>query len=217
MKPARPTLLPLGERGIVFADLSGFSQLVYQCDEDEQRLGDLALACQRLFHHLLLSASEVEIDSFEGDGFLAMIGGGQPATDAWRFAEALHARFREKSHSIFQNMGIRTAIALRVSLHIDRLWTYDLESGKNRVHKMRLGEGLNIGQRVVTSQTCRRFGTAMTRAFYRRLLRLGDDPPRDPDEVIDDRNKYPAPIPVYRIRPEDMILLKEKRKDLFPS
>jgi hypothetical protein len=41
---------------------------------------------------------------------------------------------------------------------------------------------------------------AISRACFKRLLLAGGRDVRDPDEVIQDRNQYPEPIEVYRLR-----------------
>ena len=49
----------------------------------------------------------------------------------------------------------------------------------------------------------RRFGQAVTRTCYKRLMLAGGKEIREPDEVIQDRNQYPEPVEVYRLTDEE--------------
>ena len=69
--PRPDALIPLGNVGILFADLSGYSQLVYQCVNDETRLKKLGTAVYRLFHDAACSMPNVHIEGYAGDGFFS--------------------------------------------------------------------------------------------------------------------------------------------------
>ena len=66
-----------------------------------------------------------------------------------------------------------------------------------------LSDAIVVASRVVTGQTCRRFGLAVTRTCYKRLMLAGGKDIREPDEVIQDRNQYPEPVEVYRLTDEE--------------
>lgn len=66
-----------------------------------------------------------------------------------------------------------------------------------------MSDAVNAASRIVSSQVCRRHGIALSRASYRRLLRAGKREIRESDEVIQDRNRYPEPLEIYRLTPEE--------------
>jgi class 3 adenylate cyclase len=193
----------LGDVGILFADLSGYSQLLYQCIDREDALRGLALAVSRLFGALPDDVPELRVEGYAGDGFLAFVGGKTPARSAYDFARELHRRFAKDVRPGLLNLGFRVAIALRTGLHFGRVWRVALPGEKQQGHRLNISDAINVASRVVTSQTCRRAGLAVTKSFYRRLLLAGGEEIREPDEVIQDRNQYPEPIDIYRIKAED--------------
>ncbi|MEM6507586.1 MAG: hypothetical protein AAF711_19280, partial [Planctomycetota bacterium] len=89
----QPELQALGETGILFADLSGYSQLVYQCVGDEAKLKRLGLALFRLFNDASADHPDVSVEGYAGDGFLALAHGKKPAKAIYDFATTVHERF----------------------------------------------------------------------------------------------------------------------------
>ncbi|MEM6457773.1 MAG: hypothetical protein AAF710_00100 [Planctomycetota bacterium] len=198
--PAEPE--DLGQTGIVFADLAGYSQLVYQVVHDEPRRNRLALAMQRLLHHDPAEHPHVTIEGYAGDGFLALVQHNQPTAAAHRFALSLHDRFQHSVRSLLLDLGFRADVRLRTALHCGPVYRLPLDTPDDQPPRsVVLSDAVVIAARIAASQTCRRFGSALSLNAYKRLLRLGGQPARDPDEVIQDRNQYPEPIPVYRLRP----------------
>lgn len=227
---SRPELIACGEMGILFADLSGYTQLVYLATADEKRLERLAIAMFRLFADATADFPDVRIDGYAGDGFLALSGGKTPVRTLYLFARALHQRFSEQVRSLLLDLGFRASVFLRTGLHVGPVWRMRLPGpgDGNQAAGIRdqqgagaaagdtsslivdpssrtvcISDAINLASRVVTGQMARRTGLAVTRDCYRRLMRAGRKDIRDPDEVIQDRNQYPEPVQIYRILPAE--------------
>lgn len=219
-----PALTALGDTGILFADLSGYTQLVYQCVGDEERLQRLGLAMYRLFNTADAAHPDVTVEGYAGDGFLALSTGKKPAKAIYDFAMAVHNRFETEVRSLLLNLGFRVSVSLRTGMHVGKVWRMPTPSpeasGKLRLqpepapdvvghgHPLRepglnISDAIVVASRVVTGQTSRRFGLAVTRTSYKRLMLAGGKDIREPDEVIQDRNQYPEPVEVYRLLPEE--------------
>jgi len=204
--PNQPELLALGETGILFADLSGYSQLVYQCVGDEAKLKRLGLALFRLFNDASVDHPDVSVEGYAGDGFLALAHGQKPAKAIYDFATAVHERFDQDVKSLLLNLGFRVSVSLRTGMHVGKVWRMPMrESQDDAITPMavNLSDAIVVASRVVTGQTCRRFGLAVTRTCYKRLMLAGGKNIREPDEVIQDRNQYPEPVEVYRLTDEE--------------
>lgn len=219
----QPELLALGETGILFADLSGYSQLVYQCVGDEPRLKRLGLAMYRLFNDASADHPDVTVEGYAGDGFLALAHGKRPAKSIYDFATTVHDRFDNDVKSLLLNLGFRVSVSLRTGMHTGKVWRMPMRPRPRNVALVgeepqeQLGEaamGVNlsdaivVASRVVTGQTCRRFGMAVTRTCYKRLMLAGGKDIREPDEVIQDRNQYPEPVEVYRLREDEHLTIQ---------
>lgn len=209
-----PPLEALGEAGILFADLSGYSQLVYQCASDEVRLRKLATALWRLFSDAACSMPTVRVEGYAGDGFLALSTGPKPAREVYALALALHQRFNADVRALLHDLGFRASVSLRTGLHVGKVWRMPIAAlpGQHASQGVNLSDAIVVASRVVTSQSCRRGGIGMTTACYKRLLLAGGQEVREPDEIIQDRNLYPEPIEVYRLREEEKAKVAEKMK-----
>ncbi len=200
---SRPELESLGEVGILFADLSGYTQVVYQCVGDEDRLRRLSVALYRLFNAPGQAHPDISVEGYAGDGFLAFSRGRTPVRTMYDFALTLHARFNAETRQLMLNLGFRASAALRTGLHIGPVWRMKLSEDPEPPRYSNISDAINVASRVVAGQVCRRRGLAVTRDCYRRLLYAGRKEVREPDEVIQDRNQYPEPIEIYHIRPEE--------------
>ena len=212
----QPELIALGETGILFADLSGYSQLVYQCVGDEAKLKRLGLALFRLFNDASADHPDVSVEGYAGDGFLALAHGKKPAKAMYDFATAVHERFDNDVKSLLLNLGFRVSVTLRTGMHVGKVWRMPM-TPRNTTHGamedrgddvdipvgVNLSDAIVVASRVVTGQTCRRFGIGVTRTCYKRLMLAGGKDIREPDEVIQDRNQYPEPVEVYRLTDEE--------------
>jgi len=204
--PDQPDLIALGETGILFADLSGYSQLVYQCVGDEAKLRRLGLALFRLFNDASADHPDVSVEGYAGDGFLALAHGNKPAKAIYDFATTVHERFEQDVKSLLLNLGFRVSVSLRTGMHVGKVWRMPMRDGAldtAATMSINLSDAIVVASRVVTGQTCRRFGMAVTRTCYKRLMLAGGKDVREPDEVIQDRNQYPEPVEVYRLRDEE--------------
>ena len=204
--PNQPDLQALGETGILFADLSGYSQLVYQCVGDEEKLKRLGLALFRLFNDASADHPDVTVEGYAGDGFLALAHGKKPAKAIYDFATTVHERFEQDVKSLLLNLGFRVSVSLRTGMHVGKVWQMPMrETTEAGVAPMsvNLSDAIVVASRVVTGQTCRRFGVGVTRTCYKRLMLAGGKAIREPDEVIQDRNQYPEPVEVYRLTEEE--------------
>ena len=198
--------MALGETGILFADLSGYSQLVYQCVGDEARLQRLGLALFRLFNDASADHPDVTVEGYAGDGFLALANGKKPAKAIYDFATTVHERFDNDVKSLLLNLGFRVSVSLRTGMHTGKVWRMPMrETMGDDITPMavNLSDAIVVASRVVTGQTCRRFGMAVTRTCYKRLMLAGGKDIREPDEVIQDRNQYPEPVEVYRLTEDE--------------
>jgi len=200
-----PPLEALGEAGILFADLSGYSQLVYQCAHDEAKLRKLSTALWRLFADASCSLPTVRVEGYAGDGFLALSTGPKPAREVYALALALHHRFNTDVRALLHDLGFRASVSLRTALHVGKVWRMPIATlpGQTASQAVNLSDAIVVASRVVTSQTCRRNGIGMTTTCYKRLLLAGGQEVREPDEIIQDRNLYPEPIEVYRLKAEE--------------
>lgn len=209
-----PPLETLGEAGILFADLSGYSQLVYQCANDEVRLRKLATALWRLFSDAACAMPTVRVEGYAGDGFLALSTGPKPAREVYALALALHQRFNADVKALLHDLGFRTSVSLRTGLHVGKVYRMPIATlpGQAASQAVNLSDAIVVASRVITSQSCRRSGIGMTTTCYKRLLLAGGQDVREPDEVIQDRNLYPEPIEVYRLRPEEHEKILSKGK-----
>lgn len=217
---SQPELQALGETGILFADLSGYSQLVYQCVGDEEKLKRLGLALFRLFNDASADHPDVTVEGYAGDGFLALAHGKKPAKAIYEFATAVHERFEKDVKSLLLNLGFRVSVSLRTGMHVGKVWQMPITPRKQAGDQApdqtphALGDAINlsdaivVASRVVTGQTCRRFGQALTRTCYKRLMLAGGKDIREPDEVIQDRNQYPEPVEVYRLTAEEHAMIQ---------
>ena len=216
LQPDQPDLIALGETGILFADLSGYSQLVYQCVGEEAKLKRLGLALFRLFNDASADHPDVSVEGYAGDGFLALAHGKKPAKSIYNFATAVHERFDQDVKSLLLNLGFRVSVSLRTGMHVGKVWRMPISprnlalaeieenAGSAQVPMgVNLSDAIVVASRVVTGQTCRRFGVGVTRTCYKRLMLAGGKEIREPDEVIQDRNQYPEPVEVYRLTEEE--------------
>ncbi|MEO0476309.1 MAG: hypothetical protein AAF085_10145 [Planctomycetota bacterium] len=201
----QPDMQTLGETGILFADLSGYSQLVYQCVGDEAKLKRLGLAMYRLFNEASAEHPEISVEGYAGDGFLALAHGKKPAKSIYEFATTVHERFDQDVKSLLLNLGFRVSVSLRTGMHVGKVWRMPIRESDSAGGPMalNLSDAIVVASRVVTGQTCRRFGQALTRTCYKRLMLAGGKDIREPDEVIQDRNQYPEPVEVYRLTDEE--------------
>jgi class 3 adenylate cyclase len=191
-------------QGILFVDLSGYTHLLYHCATDRVRMEKLALAMYRFFAQDP-RFPDVRVEGYAGDGFLALVGGPTPTRTAWEYALELQRRFREQTRPILLDLGVRTGIFLRIGLHLGEILSFKVEKEGVEAH---ISEAICVAARIVSCQTSRRRGHAMSRAMYKRLFRAGNKEIRDPDEVIQDLNKYPEPIEVFYVRPEEQEFLR---------
>ena len=216
--PNQPDLQALGETGILFADLSGYSQLVYQCVGDEEKLKRLGLALFRLFNDASADHPDVTVEGYAGDGFLALAHGKKPAKAIYHFATTVHERFDNDVKSLLLNLGFRVSVSLRTGMHVGKVWQMPMRprnvargvenmqqttGGSGGPMGINLSDAIVVASRVVTGQTCRRFGIGVTRTCYKRLMLAGGKDIREPDEVIQDRNQYPEPVEVYRLTEDE--------------
>lgn len=212
----QPELQALGETGILFADLSGYSQLVYQCVGDEARLQRLGLALFRLFNDASADHPDVTVEGYAGDGFLALANGKKPAKAIYDFATTVHNRFDNDVKSLLLNLGFRVSVSLRTGMHTGKVWRMPMRPKNLTIPSadaqgietatpmgVNLSDAIVVASRVVTGQTCRRFGVGVTRTCYKRLMLAGGKDIREPDEVIQDRNQYPEPVEVYRLTEQE--------------
>ncbi|MEM7682193.1 MAG: hypothetical protein AAF288_09580 [Planctomycetota bacterium] len=239
MSQRPPRWSSLGAAGVVYADVSGYSQLVYQSIDTPERLDRLALGMSRLLAHDQDRWPGVAIEGYAGDGFVAVCDHPKPARLAHRFAQDLHARFADQVRPLLMDLGFRVDVRLRVAFDVGKVVRVELDGAPpgsstpgahppaaappdiaspdtNHTPAARsvlMSECAIVAARIASGQCCRRFGTAMSRRAYKRLMLAGGKAVRDPDEVIQDRNRFPEPIDVYRLHPDETASIDAPRPD----
>lgn len=173
----------------------------------------VVLAMQRMFQGALDGASksvEIRIINTTGDGFIAIATGGTPSRTAVDFVDQVQSHFKQYVKSIIQSVPFRQRADLRIALHHGHVYEIEIQREGKTLDHLFIGDDLNLLARVINGQVARRYGVAITRAFYRRLA-IGKQDLPVPDEVILDRNRYPEQIDVYRL-PAEIPSLEKKRK-----
>lgn len=209
----KPAPSELVECSLMLIDVSGFTQLLYHASYKEEVMHVVALAMKRLFQDAADTAREthdVEIINTTGDGFLAIATGATPSRTAVRFCQGIRAHFDEKVKAMIHSVPFRQRVDLRIALHHGTVHRIAIEGLTAGDHPVYIGDDINLIARVINSQVARRYGTAVTRGFYRRLMMTKGDAPMA-DEVILDRNRYPEQIEVYKL-PTDIPDMAAKRR-----
>lgn len=192
------------ECSLMLIDVSGFTQLLYHSSYKEEVMRVVAQAMKRFFQDAADTAKEtrdVEIINTTGDGLIAIATGATPSRTAVRFCQGIRAHFDEKVKAMIHSVPFRQRVDLRIALHhgtVHRIAITGLTAGDHPVY---IGDDINLIARVINSQVARRYGIAVTRAFYRRLTMTKGDAPMA-DEVILDRNRYPEQIEIYKLPTE---------------
>ena len=201
------------ECGLMLIDVSGFTQLLYLASHQDEVMRTVALAMKRFFQDAADTAREtqdVEVINTTGDGFLAIATGATPSRTALRFCEAVRTHFDGKVRALIHSVPFRLRVDLRIALHhgtVHRISIAGLTAGDHPVY---IGDDINLIARVINSSVARRYGTAITRAFYRRLMLVKGELPTADDTILD-RNRYPEQIEVYRL-PTDIPDLAARKK-----
>ena len=145
--------------------------------------------------------------------FLALSTGDKPAREIYDLAQTLHHRFNADVRALLMDLGFRATVSLRTGLHVGKVWQMplgDVATGEpGAAHSVNISDAIVVASRIITAQTCRRFGMGLSRSCYKRLMLSGHKAIREPDEVIQDRNQYPEPVEVYRLRPEELEKLNQ--------
>lgn len=202
-----PTLDPAYRKiecSLVLIDLSGFTQLLYQASIKEEQMRTVVLGMTRLFNESVKaakSASDIHVINTTGDGFIAIATGTTPSRAALRYAQEVQAHFKHYVRSVLNSLPFRQRVDLRIALHHGTVYEINIEGVANGGLPLYIGDDINLIARVINSQVARRHGVALTRAFYRRLMKTKADAP-SADEVILDRNRYPEQIEIYRLPKE---------------
>jgi hypothetical protein len=97
------------------------------------------------------------------------------------------APFQRKEHFISSSL-----LKMRASLHYGMVYKVQSKEGT-----FFCGDSLNYTSRLLGTQTARRRGVAASHIFMSRFYRRDIGNSADPSELIEDRNRYPEPIPVY--------------------
>ena len=187
------------ECSIILIDLSGFTELLYQADHTDAAMDLVIKAVKRLFERAGEAAGhakDIEIINNTGDGFLAIARGRTPSRTAMAFARTVEWQFDQRIVSLLGMLPFRQKVDLRIGLHHGTVHKMTIP-GFGRGLPIYIGDDINLLARVVNSQTARRFGIAVTRAFFKRLTLGKSDPIAH--EVIVDRNRYPEQLEVFRV------------------
>lgn len=189
------------ECSLILVDLSGFTQLLYHASDKEEIMRTVVLAMRRMFQDAMDSASgseDVRIINTTGDGFIAIAEGSTPSRTAVNYVREVQAHFKQYVKAIIHSVPFRQRADLRIALHHGHVYEIDITRSGAEPYPVFIGDDINLLARVINGQVARRYGVAITRGFYRRLMMIKGDPPIA-DEVILDRNRYPEQIEIYRL------------------
>ncbi len=189
------------ECSLILVDLSGFTQLLYHASYKEEIMRTVVLAMQRLFQEAMDAASttqDVRIINTTGDGFIAIATGKTPSRTAVAFVQQVQSHFKLYVKAVIHSVPFRQRADLRIALHHGSVYEIDIQRAGQEHYPVFIGDDINLLARVINGQVARRYGVAITRAFYRRLTMSKNDPPTA-DEVILDRNRYPEQIEIYKL------------------
>ncbi len=203
------------ECSIIFIDLSGFTQLMYQASYRDEIVENVLDAMQRMFSSAAAAALEsdsVRIINTTGDGFIAIATGPTPSRTAVAYVRAIHLQFDRLVKSIIHSLPFRMNITMRGALHHGFVHRFEVDGIGGSPDTVYLGDDLNLLIRVVNSQVARTHTFAITRTFYRRLTLQDDKLLRPADEVILDRNAYPEPVEVYTLPETISEYIPKKRR-----
>ena len=192
------------ECSLILVDLSGFTQLLYHASYKEEIMRTVVLAMQRLFQDAMDAASttqDIRIINTTGDGFIAIATGKTPSRTAVGFVQQVQSHFKQYVKAVIHSVPFRQRADLRIALHHGSVYEIDIQRTGQEHYPVFIGDDINLLARVINGQVARRYGVAITRAFYRRLTMSKNDPPTA-DEVILDRNRYPEQIEIYKLPAE---------------
>ncbi len=192
------------ECSLVLIDLSGFTQLLYQASIKEEIMRTVVLAMTRLFQESVKAAKsseDIKIINTTGDGFIAIATGKTPSRTALGYVQEIQDHFKHYVKSVLHSVPFRQRVDLRIALHHGSVYEIHIDGLSDGGYPLYIGDDINLIARVINSQVARRQGVAITRAFYRRLMKVKGDPP-PADEVILDRNRYPEQIEIYKLPTE---------------
>ena len=161
----------------------------------------VVLAMQRMFQDAMDAASKAEdirIINTTGDGFIAIATGKTPSRTAVGFVQQVQSHFKQYVKAVIHSVPFRQRADLRIALHHGSVYEIDITRHGKEPYPVFIGDDINLLARVINGQVARRYGVAITRAFYRRLTMSKNDPPTA-DEVILDRNRYPEQIEIYKL------------------
>jgi len=195
-------------------DVSGFTQLLYHASNKGEVLRIVASSMERFFQHAAdtaISSEGVTIINTTGDGFIAIASGATPSRTAVEFSQRIRDQFDKYVAPAIHSVPFRQRVDLRIALHHGIVHRIDIKGLTAGDHPVFIGDDINLVARVINSQVARRYGMAITRPFFRRLMLTKGDPP-PADEVILDRNRYPEQIEVYRLPLRITELKKNARK-----
>ena len=202
MPKKMPVLPETIECSLVLIDLSGFTQMIYLSQSSEQTMLLVLKAMQRFFRESEKAAEkigDVTIINNTGDGFIAIAEGKLPSRRALSFVQDVSTIYKRFVKSVLHSLPFRQRIDLRVALHHGTVHRVDIGSPSSSNRFLYLGDDLNLLSRVINSQVARKYGFAITRGFYRRLMLKKKQTTPQADEIILDRNQYPEPIEIYRL------------------
>ena len=105
---------------LVLADLSGFTQLLYQAARSSESMALVLKFVERIFRRSAEAAASlqgVQIINTTGDGFLAMVKGTTPSRTAVTFARAVRDAFHLDAKQLLTQLPFRHRLHLRIALH----------------------------------------------------------------------------------------------------
>lgn len=197
------------ECSLMLVDVSGFTQLLYHASTKDEVLHVVANAMKRFFQHAAdtaVASEGIMVINTTGDGFIAIASGATPSRAAVSYAQSIRSHFDRYVAPTIHSVPFRQRVDLRIAMHHGIVHRIDITGLTAGDHPIFIGDDINLIARVANCQVARRYGTAITRAFYRRLMLTKAAPPAA-EEVILDRNRYPEQIEVYRL-PEDIAELR---------
>jgi hypothetical protein len=190
------------ECSLILIDLSGFTQLLYHASYKDEIMRDVLMAVKKLFQNATKAAlltRDIQIVNTTGDGFVAIATGATPTRTAVKYIQEIKTHFKQYVKSVISSVPFRQRLDLRIALHHGFVYKIHISGLAKERYPLFIGDDLNLLSRLINSQVARRYGVALTKAFYKRLMLTSDKELSTSDEAILDLNRYPEQIEVYRL------------------
>jgi len=198
-RPGDKTKVVLIKGAIIYLDIEGFTEITYQCTQDEAKMGKfcdlLGSFWKRMEQHGL--GKSIHIVNNAGDAFVALCDdASRKRTNASVFAASLLEQFSETFKKFPESIGYRFVPRIQIGLHYGTVYLVSRNAPGSAFDIIFIGDAINVAARICSSTTARQCQIACSDQFHERLVR-SESEKYHPKETLYDRNKYPEPIEIY--------------------